>query len=146
MPAFGEIRLADANVWLAVAFSDHVHHTQAKAWFEAQSDGTCGFCRVTQMALLRHLTNTKIMGQFVQSQQDAWANYDKLANDPRVVFLAEPATLESAFRNFTRVTSPSHSRWTDAYLAAFALESRAQLVTFDQGFARFTGLDLQVLA
>ena len=110
MPASGEIRLADANVWLAVAFSDHVHHTQAKAWFEAQSDGTCGFCRVTQMALLRHLTNTKIMGQFVQSQQDAWANYDKLANDPRVVFLAEPATLEYAFRNFTRVTAPSQTK------------------------------------
>lgn len=86
MPASGEIRLADANVWLAVAFSDHVHHSQAKTWFEAQSDGTCGFCRVTQMALLRHLTTTKIMGQFVQGQQDAWANYDKLANDPRVVF------------------------------------------------------------
>jgi predicted nucleic acid-binding protein len=30
-------------------------------------------------------------------------------------------------------------------LAAFALEGQAQLVTFDQGFRRFAGLDLQVL-
>jgi hypothetical protein len=36
------------------------------------------------MALLRHLTNAKIMGRFVQSQQDAWKHYDRLANDPRV--------------------------------------------------------------
>lgn len=43
MPGSGEIRLADANVWSAVAFSDHVHHTQAKVWFEAQSDGTSGW-------------------------------------------------------------------------------------------------------
>ena len=90
MPVSGAIKLADANVWLALAFSDHLHHANAKAWFDGQSDGSCAFCRVTQMALLRHLTNSKIMGAFVQSQQDAWKNYDKLAQDPRVVFLSEP--------------------------------------------------------
>ena len=146
MPASGGISLPDANVWLALAFSDHVHHASAKAWFEARSDETCGFCRITQMALLRHLTNAKIMGQFVQNQCDAWVNYDKLANDPRVVFLTEPAALESGFRSFTRAGSPSHALWTDAYLAAFALESRTQLVTFDHGFDRFPGLELLVLS
>ena len=72
MPVSGAIKLADANVWLALAFSDHLRHPNAKAWFDGQSDGSCAFCRVTQMALLRHLTNSKIMGAFVQSQQDAW--------------------------------------------------------------------------
>ena len=62
MPASGVIKLVDANVWLAVAFSGHVHHAPAKTWFEGQNDATCAFCRVTQMALLRHLTNSKIMG------------------------------------------------------------------------------------
>ena len=142
MPVSGAIKLANANVWLALAFSDHLHHAKAKAWFDGQSDGSCAFCRVTQMALLRHLTNSKIMGAFVQSQQDAWKNYDKLAQDPRVVFLSEPPGLEMAFRNFTQATSPSHALWTDAYLASFALETQTQLVTFDQGFSRFAGLDL----
>ncbi len=64
MPASGVIDLADANLWLALVFSDHAHHGKAKAWFDAQPDGTCAFCRVTQMALLRHLTNSRIMGQF----------------------------------------------------------------------------------
>ena len=77
MPASGAIKLADDNVWLAVAFSDHAHHAKAKVWFDAQPDGTCAFCRVTQMALLRHLTNSKIMGRFVQSQQEVWKNYEK---------------------------------------------------------------------
>jgi predicted nucleic acid-binding protein len=36
MPAFGRIKLADANVWLAVVFSDHLHHSQAKAWLDLQ--------------------------------------------------------------------------------------------------------------
>jgi toxin-antitoxin system PIN domain toxin len=146
MPASGGIKLADANLWLALAFSDHLHHAKAKAWFGAQSDASCGFCRVTQMALLRHLTNARIMGQFVQGQQDAWRNYDKLAGDPRVFFLTEPPVLEIAFRNFTQATSSSHGLWTDAFLAALAVESQAQLVTFDRGFNRFTGLDLQVLS
>ena len=132
MPAFGAISLLDANVWLALAFSDHQHHVKAKEWFDAQADASCAFCRITQMALLRHMTNSKIMGAFVQTQQDAWKNYDKFANDPRVVFLTESLALESAFRASTQATSPSHALWTDGYLAAFALTTQAQLVTLEQ--------------
>ena len=69
MPASGGIKLADANVWLAVVFSDHLHHPQAKTWFEVQGDASCGFCRVTQMALLRHLTNAKIKNGSDHSMQ-----------------------------------------------------------------------------
>src|SRR5262245_28600844 len=68
-----------------------------------------------------------------------------LANDPRVFWLNEPAGLEAAFRSFTQSTSPAHERWTDGYLAAFAMASAAQLVTFDGGFGRFAGLDLLAL-
>lgn len=145
MPASGGIRLPDANVWLALAFSDHAHHAKARAWFGAQGDGGCAFCRITQLALLRHLTNVKTMGRFVQTQQGAWINYRKLVADPRVVLLPEPAGLESVFHRFTQDPSPSHAAWTDAYLAAFATEARVQFVTFDRGFTRFAGLDLQVL-
>ena len=145
MPASGGIRLLDANVWLALAFSDHLHHSKAKEWLSAQRDITCAFCRVTQMALLRHLTNSKIMGPFVQTQQDAWKHYERLVSDPRVVFLPEPPNVEEAFRSRSQAASPSHSLWTDAYLAAFGTESGAQLVTFDQGMSRFAGLDLLVL-
>jgi predicted nucleic acid-binding protein len=86
------------------------------------------------------------MGRFVQSQQDAWRNYDRLAMDPRVLFLAEPPAVETAFRAHTQADSPSHGLWTDAYLAAFAMASQAQLVTLDQGLGRFSGLSLLVLS
>lgn len=145
MPASGGAKLADANVWLALTFSDHVHHGAAQKWFDAQADGSCAFCRVTQLALLRNLTNSTIMGRFVQSQRDAWNAFDRLMNDPRVQYLEEPASLEVAFRLLTQSTSPSHAVWTDAYLAAFARKSQAQLVTFDSGFRRFGGLDVDVL-
>jgi toxin-antitoxin system PIN domain toxin len=146
MPVSGAINLPDANVWLALAFSDHVHHVKVREWFDAQPDGTCAFCRITQMALLRHLTNSKIMGYFVLSQQDAWKTFDQFARDPRTLFLTEPPRIETAFRTLTKAASPSHALWTDAYLASFAIESQTRFVTLDQGFSRFTGLDLLLLA
>ena len=145
MPASGVINLVDANVWLALSFSDHLHHTTAKNWFDAESDGTCAFCRVTEMALLRHLTNAKIMGKFVKSQREAWSVYDSLAQDPRVLFLLEPSSLQTGFREFSNSTSPSHANWTDAYLAAFAKTAQSQVVTFDRGFSRFPGLGVTIL-
>jgi predicted nucleic acid-binding protein len=36
--------------------------------------------------------------------------------------------------------------WTDAYLAAFARSAGLRLVTFDRGFARFSGLEVLLLA
>jgi hypothetical protein len=39
MPASG-INLVDANVWLALAFSDHVHHAIARTWFEGHVRST----------------------------------------------------------------------------------------------------------
>lgn len=141
MPASG-IKLLDANVWLALAFSDHVHHARAKAWFDGLGDDTCAFCRITQMALLRHLTNAAIMGTAVQTQQQAWTSYEAFSADPRVVFALEPATLESRFRALTQNTSPSHGQWTDAYLASFAVAGDFELVTLEKRFRPTTGLKL----
>ena len=145
MPASGVVDLADANVWLALAFSDHSHHSQVKAWFDAKPDTSCAFCRITQMALLRHLTNSKIMGRFVLSQHDAWKTYDQLAQDPRTFFLDDPPGLDATFRTLTNFSSPSHELWTDAFLASVSINTHIRLVTFDQGYRRFVGLDLHLL-
>ncbi|MEI7820056.1 MAG: hypothetical protein WCK55_03995 [Verrucomicrobiota bacterium] len=49
--------LLDVNVWLALAADGHTLHVPAKKWFTGRGETLCAFCRVTQMALLRHLTN-----------------------------------------------------------------------------------------
>ncbi len=36
-------------------------------------------------------------------------NYDKQTSDPRLIFLPEPSTIETAVRNFTQAASPSHA-------------------------------------
>jgi predicted nucleic acid-binding protein len=49
--------LLDANVWLALAAEAHVHHETATHYWEAAAAPTVAFCRITQMAFLRLLTN-----------------------------------------------------------------------------------------
>ena len=140
------VSLVDANVWLALAVDAHFHHTTAKAWFEGQSDESCAFCRITQMALLRHLTNAKIMGTAnVLSQQQAWQAFEKLTADARVVYLDEPPALTPVFHSLTQSPFPSHKQWTDAYLAAFSRCLHSEIVTFDTDFRSFPELNVQVL-
>jgi uncharacterized protein len=52
----------------------------------------------------------------------------------------EPLWKELAVRE-----TASPKLWMDAYLAAFALAGRYQMVTTDAGFRQFRGLDLLVL-
>ncbi len=140
------ISLIDANVWLALAVSAHPHRTPARAWFDGQPDASCAFCRLTQLALLRHVTNSKIMGVAnVQSQQQAWQTYESLATDPRVVFLDEPVGLSPIFKSLTHSSFPAHKQWSDAYLAAFAECHSLEIVTFDAGFKPSSGLRVRLL-
>jgi len=50
------MKLPDVNVWLAASWSRHSLHNSAKEWVDAEQ-GDLAFCRVSQMAFLRLLTN-----------------------------------------------------------------------------------------
>ena len=144
MPVSG-IRVVDANVWLSLAFSDHVHHRSSLSWFEKVGRREALFCRITQMALLRHLTNQTVMGKFVLNQKDGWKCYDALCRDDRVAFISEPSDVEEIWRTLTRSRHQGHRVWTDAYLAAFAISAELPLSTLDQGFRQFDGLTLDLV-
>jgi predicted nucleic acid-binding protein len=66
--------------------------------------------------------------------------FDKLRDDERVTYLAEPAGLERKRRAATQQPMPSNHLWTDCCLHAFAEERKAIVVTFDRTFARSTGV------
>jgi toxin-antitoxin system PIN domain toxin len=144
MPVSGT-RLVDANVWLALVFGDHVHHRVAASWFEALREREAAFCRITQMALLRHLTNERLMGKFTLSLRAAWESYDALCADGRVVFADEPPALEDSWRQLTRSRRPRYLLWTDAYLVAFACSAHLLLSTLDRSFKQFAGLTLDLV-
>jgi uncharacterized protein len=125
----------DINVWLALASSLHVHHKQAKHWYDSLDDEELTFCRFTQLGLLRLLTTEAVMGAEVLTQRQAWQVYDAFLKDGGGRFLYEPRTVEDSFRKLSRLASASPKDWGDSYLVGFAMETGAMLITFDKGLA-----------
>ena len=137
--------LVDLNVWLALAYTRHAQHSVAMRWFENAGAAECCFCRLTQLGLLRLLTNATIMGRDIRTDLEAWAAYDELAADFRVSFIDETTGLETAFRSLTGTGRSSNHRWPDAYLGALARISGMKVVTFDRGFLAMPGVDAAIL-
>ena len=91
------MKLVDVGVWLAAVWGRDVHHPVAADWFGRETDDII-FCRVTQMGLLRLLSNPAIMGDDAIDRSQAWRIYDRLWADERVLWADEPAELDAVWR------------------------------------------------
>jgi len=126
----------DINVWLAMASSAHVHHLQAKVWYESlRDDEDLIFCRITQLGLLRLLTTAGVMGNRVKTQRQAWEIYDEFLFAGNARLMPEPRLLDERFRQAANLNLASPKDWADSYLAAFSREAAVTLVTFDKALA-----------
>lgn len=139
------MHLLDVNLWLALAFEVHVHHRRAAEWFQQAARGSCTFCRFTQQGLLRLATNPSVFGDDALTMRQAWACYDQLSGDDRVVFADEPDDIQETWRMLTHRRRYSHRVWSDAYLVAFARNAHIDVATFDKGFKEYTGLRVTIL-
>jgi len=142
--------LADSNVWLALALSKHGFHDVARAWLaERKPPQAALFCRSTQQSFLRLLTTRALLAIYgipPLSNKAAWSAYEGFLADKRISWVEEPRGLESHWQKLAGNAKASPKLWMDAYLAAFALAGRYQLVTTDKAFKQFKGLDLLVLS
>jgi uncharacterized protein len=139
------VKLVDVGVWLAAVWGRHVHNPVAADWFGGEADGIA-FCRVTQMGLLRLLSNPAIMGEDAIERSEAWRIYDQLRADERVVWADEPVELDAVWRAMSARDDKSHKLWTDDYLAAFAQASDAALITLDRMVpARYPSVRVELL-
>jgi toxin-antitoxin system PIN domain toxin len=129
--------LPDVNVWLALAVAEHMHHSPARRWFESAGNDMIAFCRVTEMGLLRLLTNSRVLGADALTPARAWNVQDGFYKNSRIVFAAEPRGIETSWRALTATRSSGVNFWTDAYLAAFASAAGDAVVTFDKGFRAY---------
>lgn len=125
----------DVNVWVALASRRHAHHTVASRWMEGIESSTVSFCRLTQIGLLRLLTNEAVMKADVITQVEAWRVFDRFLQDDRIAVANEPAGIESIWRRLSHGTRSSTNLWTDTYLAACSIAGGFTLVTFDRALA-----------
>jgi toxin-antitoxin system PIN domain toxin len=127
--------LLDVGVWLAAVWAKHVHHPVVKMWFDQQSQSLV-LCRVTQMSLLRLLSNPAVVGADVVSRAAAWGVVDALQADKRVTWSDEPGHIEPIWRTMSARDDNSHKLWIDDYLAAFAQAGQLTLATLDGALAK----------
>lgn len=137
--------LLDVGVWLAAAWGRHTHHHVTAEWFDKQEDELL-FCRVTQMGLLRLLSNPAIMREDAVDRNVAWRVFDEFWADERVLWADEPTELDSVWRAISARQEKSHKLWTDDYLAAFAQTYGAALATLDGKLAaRYPSVRVETL-
>jgi toxin-antitoxin system PIN domain toxin len=138
--------LVDVNVLLAVADSDHLHHSAAGKWFSShETDSKFLICRVIQMGLFRLLVNKSVMNDRVLTLPEAWTWYGRFIQDPSVSEVAEPKGLQGKWAGLCFDFGSSPKVLTDAYLAAFAMAGGFSLASFDKGFSQFQGLEFDLL-
>ncbi len=143
--------LFDSNVWLALTFSAHPHHSPAKQVFDAATDeNPACFCRATQQSFLRLSTTPALLRAYGAegfTNQDAVRLIAALAKLPKIRLLPEAADLEPLWLRLAGLPSSSPKVWMDAYLAAFAILHDAEFVTLDRDFRNFEkdGLKLRLL-
>jgi hypothetical protein len=138
--------LLDASVWVPLSAPDHIHYPRARYYWDTEAAEMLAFCRVTALALLRHLTNPQILGEVVLDGASAWRALATWLAVPRVTLLGEPPGLDELLRRWSGELDLRGGQWTDAYLAAFATASGCRLVAFDSDFRRYPGIEFLHLA
>ena len=139
--------IADANVLLPVLTEGHAHRTPAVEWWESCDDGDVGLGLPVRMALLRLLTNIRVMGSGTLRPEQAWDAVDHLINDPRIWLIDQtPQAHAKHWRANVARREPSPDLWTDAWLAALAQATGCEMITFDRGFRSFAELKLRLLS
>jgi toxin-antitoxin system PIN domain toxin len=129
----------DVNVWIALTFRGHIHHSAAKTWLDSiPDDSELCFCRLTQIGFLRLLTTAAVMGNRVLSQLEAWHFYDDWLENGHAAFVEEPPAIEPTFRSLSGSGQMAPKDWADSYVSAFAQVSGLRLVTFDQALQKRT--------
>jgi len=137
--------LPDVNVLFPLLVSRHSHRDAAVEWFDSTGVAEVGLCRLARLGVLRLLCNPAVMGPDVLRPEGALDALKVLESDERIVCVPEPPGLDRALWDCVAGCVSTPNLWSDAYLAAFALVSQIEVVTFDRGFGKFPRLRFRQL-
>lgn len=127
------VHLLDANVLLALAWPQHVHHGPAHEWFRHTGEKAWATCPITELAFIRISANPKIVAQAV-SPREARELLRQIAQLRNHHFWADEVPPVAA-ETLAGTALAGHRQVTDAYLIALAQHHRGKVATFDRGLA-----------
>ncbi len=139
------IDLPDVNVWIALSAPQHEFHGRAEQYWQGEARSELAINPVTMLGLLRLLSNKDVMLGQPLTASEAWAVFERWMGLPMVVFTAHLPSSNHVLGQFVEEDVVTPRTWTDAYLAACATSLGARLVTFDNDFRRYRGLDSLIL-
>lgn len=137
--------LPDVNVLFPLLVSRHAQRESAVEWFDSTGPTEVALCRLTRLGVLRLLCTPAVMGPDVLTPTAALDALQVLENDERIICVPEPPGLDRALGICVAGCATTPNLWSDAYLAAFALTARIELVSFDRGFRKFPNLHFRQL-
>jgi hypothetical protein len=133
--------LPDVNVLVHAFRDDAPRHKEFKTWLDdvVKSDEALGVSDFVLSGFLRIATHAGIFKP-PSAPEEALPFADAFRLLPNAVFLSPGPRHWDIFSRLCRTTNARGNLVPDAYLAALAIESGAELITANRDFARFPGL------
>lgn len=131
----------DANVLIYAHRADAPRHEEYARWLAAALAGPVpvGVPSLVLLAVVRICTNESLFDP-PSTLDQAFAFCDEIMQQPAAARLQPGDGHWSTFRRLCRDRGSRGPNVTGAYIAALAIDARAQLITTDTGFGRFRGL------
>lgn len=133
--------LPDLNVLISAHRSDSPLHTTCRDWLRGVYAGEepFGLCAPVLIGLVRILTHPRVFRP-PDTHDQAFAFVRSLLGHPNALLLNPGRDHVRLFEESCRAADARGDLVADAYLAALAIETGAELVSADRDFARFPGL------
>jgi toxin-antitoxin system PIN domain toxin len=136
------VKVVDANVLLYAVNSDADHHDRARRWLDGALSGgdTVAFAWIALLAFVRLTTKEGLFPRplsidAAMDRVQAWLG-------AAAAVVVEPTVDHATIvRRLLRETGVGGNLVNDAHLAALAIEHRCSVVSFDNDFGRFSGVD-----
>lgn len=135
------MKIVDANVLMYAINSDAPRHEPARRWLETQLSGNepVGFAWIVLLAVLRLSTRSGLFARPLTPEQ-GFSLIDAWLAAPAAQIVHPGVRHARLLRELLLPLGVAGNLSSDAHLAAIALEYGAELVSSDNDFARFPGL------
>lgn len=138
------MKIVDANVLLYAVNADLPHHEASRTWLDTALSGndSVGFDWVPLLAFLRLATKPGLFSVPL-NPETAIKQIDDWTTAPGAVLVRPGPDHSRRLARLLAEVGSGGNLVNDAHLAAIALEQRATLVSYDNDFGRFPGINWQ---